>query len=199
MTITDHSFSARMTPRSAAMPPPMPSQVRPQPQTQPRAPARAEAFAILANTHLVSFGKSGTTRAFCPYRPLRSPEVSCTPPAPTTACLLDRRRAFSHAPRLPCSHPCPAAHSLPFSRVSPRLTRSSTSPASIRPGVGCLHSRSSPSCLPLRKLRIDGVRAAATRAITAAGVVCVREFGRRQRWGQSRKETRRWCRKPGDR
>ncbi|KAJ7327435.1 hypothetical protein DFH08DRAFT_967878 [Mycena albidolilacea] len=39
MTIIDHSFSTLLTPRSVAMPPPMPSQVRPQLQTQPRAPA----------------------------------------------------------------------------------------------------------------------------------------------------------------
>jgi hypothetical protein len=35
---------------------------------------RAEASATLTNAHLASFGKSGTTRTFCLYRPLQSPE-----------------------------------------------------------------------------------------------------------------------------
>jgi hypothetical protein len=129
----------------ASPPPPMPSRVHPQLQTQPRA---LRTRGSLRDPH-----ERSTTRALFPHLPV-SPEVPCTTPTPTTAFLLDRRRASSYAPCLPCSHPRPAAHSLPFLRVSPRVTRSSTSPASIRPGVGRLHSRSSPSRLPLRMLCI---------------------------------------------
>ncbi|KAJ7824720.1 hypothetical protein B0H14DRAFT_3469047 [Mycena olivaceomarginata] len=100
MTIIGHLFSTLPIPRcacghataNALAGPPTAADPAPRPCM------RAEASATLTNAHLASFGKSGTTRAFCLYHPLQSPEVSCTPPAPATACLLDRRRAFSPRP-----------------------------------------------------------------------------------------------------
>ncbi|KAJ7863348.1 hypothetical protein B0H14DRAFT_3444211 [Mycena olivaceomarginata] len=75
MTIIGHSFSTLPIPRcacghataNALAGPPTAADPAPRPCM------RAEASATLTNAHLASFGKSGTTRAFCLYRLQRCP------------------------------------------------------------------------------------------------------------------------------